>query len=166
MEKQKKRQEPKQTQEPREGEHEGLGKPEKRSKRSRLSEYIVSIVVNLILLFVFNNLLKWHVPFLTRDFVVPLTILNISITATIAANLVFIFYDPAWFLAGIRAILNIIGAIFVYILYTTFPFDFSSLASEGLVTILVRVVLILGLVGTVVGTVVELTKFIRAIAKI
>ncbi|HZD58985.1 MAG TPA: hypothetical protein VE439_00840, partial [Anaerolineae bacterium] len=77
---------------------------QEQEKGSKKSGYVAAIIINIVLLVIFNNLLNWHVPFLTGSFVIPLRILNISITATIIANLVFLAYDPAWFLALTRTV--------------------------------------------------------------
>ncbi|HZD59257.1 MAG TPA: hypothetical protein VE439_02230, partial [Anaerolineae bacterium] len=130
------------------------------------SSYVAAIIINIVLLLIFNNLLNWHVPFITRSFLIPLRILNISITATIIANLVFLVYDPAWFLALTRTVLNIIGLVFVYTLFIVFPFDFSSLTSEGLIVTLVKIVLIIGIFGTAVAVIIEFSRFVRALARI
>lgn len=108
------------------------GKSAKKRGKSRTAGYVGAVIVNLILLFIFNNLLNLGVPFLTEEFVVPLRILNI------------------------------IGVVVVYTFYATFPFDFSPLASEELVTTIVRILLILGLVGAAIGIVAEFSKFIKA----
>lgn len=41
-------------------------------KRAKKPGYIGAIIVNLILLYVANNLLNWHVPFLTNSFIAAL----------------------------------------------------------------------------------------------
>jgi|GEM_PF-722110 len=140
-------------------------RPKERSRGQKRFGYAVAIIVNLILLYVANNLLAWRVPFITSDFVVPLRYLNISLIATAVANLLFFFYDPDWFLGFTRIGLNIVGIIVSLSLYVTFPFDLSSLASEGILTLLVRFALILGIVGSTIGVIAEFVKFIKAISE-
>lgn len=138
--------------------------PKERSPRQRRAGYVAAIIINLILLYVANNLLAWRVPFITSEFVVPLQYLNISLIATAIANLLFFYYDPDWFLAISRTALNVIGVIVAYVFYTTFPFDFSSFGAEGLFTLLARIALILGIVGSVIGVIAEGVKFMQAIS--
>jgi hypothetical protein len=135
------------------------------SKSIRAACYIITIIVNLIVLYVANNLLNWHVPFLTREFTAVLPVLTISITATIIANLAFLLYDSDWFLALARSAINVIGVVVAYTFYTTFPLDFSSLASAGFVMTVAGVVLILGIIGSVIGVIVEFSKFIGAMLR-
>lgn len=137
-------------------------KPKERSRTQKRVGYVAAIIVNFILLYLVNNLLAWRVPFLTSEFVVPLRYLNISLGATMVANLLFLSYDPKWFLAITRTALNVIGIVVSYSLYVTFPFDLSSLASEGLFTLIVRIALILGIVGAAIGAIVEFVNFIKA----
>lgn len=138
--------------------------PEKQEKpkRPRKVGYVFAIIFNLIVLYIVNNLLGWGAPFLTRQFIVPLSVLNISIVASVIANLVFLWYDSDWFLAITRTALNIIGVVVGYTFYSIFPFDFSPLASARIVTIIVRVLLIIAIIGSVIGVVVEFSKFIKA----
>lgn len=98
--------------------------------RNPISGYIWAIIVNAGLLYVFNNLLAWKVPYLASNFIASLWILNISIGAVIFANLLFIIYDAGWFKYLLKIILNGINFTFIYTLYTTFPFDFSGLSRD------------------------------------
>jgi hypothetical protein len=127
--------------------------------RPHQPKYIWAIVVNLVVLYIFNNLQNWHVPILTDSWVACLWILNISITATIAANILWLFYHEDWFRALLKVGLNLISFIFLYVLYKIFPFNFFCYG--GNTTALVfRIVIIIGLVGLVIGTIVELFHFI------
>lgn len=149
------------------GEHiaynkESREKPKERSRTQKRVGYVAAIIVNFILLYLVNNLLAWRVPYITSEFVVPLRYLNISLGATMVANLLFLSYDPEWFLAITRMALNVIGIVVSYSLYVTFPFDLSSLASEGVFTVLLRIALILGIVGSAIGVIAEFVKFMKA----
>lgn len=126
-------------------------------RRQRKIDYIVAVFVNVILLYVFNSLLRWHVPFLTPAFTASLWIFNLSVSLTIAANLTFlIVYREPWFKALIRLPINILGLIFLYLLYLSFPFDFTG-HSVGWPFVF-RTALVLGMFGVCIGIVVDLFK--------
>ncbi len=127
-----------------------------KDKEVRRSEFVIAIVVNIILLYIFNNLLNWHISFIASSFQNVLWIINLSIGFNIIFNVLFIFYQPEWFRDSLQIILNILGFLVVYFLYTVFPFNFNQiLISYGL-----KFALILIMLGIVVGTVYQILKLI------
>lgn len=124
--------------------------------KERTVEYIVTIIVNLILLYVFNNLLNWHIYFITPAFNEVLWIINLSIIASIIGNALLLLYHPEWSRHVTKIILNIIAFIVVYFLYKVFPFNFNNSFLNGGLTIL----LILGMIGLAVAIIVEFVQLI------
>lgn len=116
--------------------------------------YVVTIIVNFILLFVFNNLLNWRVPFLTESFVTPLLFFNASFAAGIIGNALFLIYDARWIRHIVQIILNVISFAAIYVLFNVFPFNFPS----ELWDLVAQIVLILTLVGISIGTIVEVVR--------
>jgi hypothetical protein len=127
-----------------------------KEKEPKTSEFIAVIVVNLIFLYIVNNLLSWNLSFITSSFQDVLWIFNLSITATIVGNMLFLIYHPTWLRSIIQIILNILGFLVVYYLYTVFPFVFSN----GLVTFSLKFALIVTMVVMVIVTIVEVVKLI------
>lgn len=119
-------------------------------KKTKKSEYVISIIVNVIILYIANNLLAWHVSFITDNWTAPLWILNISIVLTIISSLIFLFYDKNWLKGSLRTIINLVSVVFLITFYTVFPLDVSS----GWASI-IKILLIIGIVGTVFATLVE-----------
>lgn len=131
-----------------------ISRPPRRQKRI---DYIAAILANIILLYVFNSLLRWGLPFLTPSFTASLWILNVSLSATIIANLIFLtLYREPWFKALLRLFLNGLGLVFLYLLYLTFPFDFSG--HSGNWSFVFRTGIVLGMVGVSIGIIVEFLK--------
>ena len=115
-------------------------------------EYIVAIIFNLILLFVFNNLLNWHVYFITSTFNEVLWIINLSIVVTIIGNFFMLLYRPDWFRHVTKIFLNIVAFAAVYIVYKVFPFNFNNaFLNWGL-----SALLILAMIGIVIAIIVEI----------
>ncbi|MFA0834523.1 MAG: hypothetical protein ACC609_11015 [Methanobacterium formicicum] len=127
-----------------------------KQKEPKTSEFIVAIIANLIFLYIVNNLLSWNLSFIAPSFQDVLWIFNISISATIIGNIIFLIYHPTWFRSIIRIILNILGFLVVYYLYTVFPF----IISNYLVTFSVKFALIVAMVVMVIATIVEIVKLI------
>jgi hypothetical protein len=126
------------------------------------SGYVIAIVINLIMMFVANNILSWGwFPFLTDDFTSLLPLINISLAATILANVCYLAFDPAWFKSLTQIGLNLISLIVSIRFYQVFPFDFST--SQFNWETVTRVVIILAIVGTGIAIVVESVKLIRSV---
>ena len=132
-----------------------------KEKEPKSSEFIAAIVVNLIVLYIVNNLLSWNLSFITASFQDVIWIFNLSLSATIIANIIFLIYHPGWLRSIIRIILNILGFLVAYYLYTVFPFTFSN----NLVTFSLEFALIVAMVVMVIVTIVEIVKFILRIIK-
>jgi len=127
-----------------------------RKKSSRRAGYIGNIVWNLIFLFVLNNLVNWHVPFIAPSWVAVLWAINLSLGTTILANIVFLAFDPRWFRHAAQIVLNLLALLSTYVIYIIFPFE---LPGEP-VTLIFRVCLIIAMVVTAIGIVIELVKLV------
>jgi hypothetical protein len=128
----------------------------------RRAGYVAAIVVNLVLLFVANNLLAWDlVPFLTDDFTRVLWLISISLLATIVVNLAYLWYDPAWFKSLCQIGLGGISMLVAIRTYQVFPFDFSAYQFDW--ERLARFVIVLSMVAIGIGVVVEAVKLVRSL---
>jgi hypothetical protein len=128
-----------------------FSKRDKKGKWSKKSEYVGAIIVNLILLYIFNNLLNWHIYFITNAFNEVLWIINLAIIATIIGNILLLMYNPEWFHHVMKIILNIFAFNALYALYNVFPFSFNSFLIDWSVII----ALIFVMVGIAIATIVE-----------
>jgi hypothetical protein len=124
---------------------------ERNRKNIEKSEYVIAIIVNLILLYVFNNLLNWHVYFITNALNEVLWIINLSIIAAIIGNALLLSYNPEWFRHVMKTILNIFAFVAVYFLYKVFPFNFNNPSLNWGLNIL----LILIMIGLAIAIIVE-----------
>ena len=133
-------------------------------RRSKRPGYVIAILVNIALLVVANSILEWNVlPFLTQDFTRVLALLNVSLSATIAANLAFLFFDPDWFTGLCGMVLAAIGIAVGVLFLAVFPFDFSAYSFDW--ALVAKVLIILGIVGTSIGFIAETVKLLRALAR-
>jgi len=128
-------------------------------KRPGKAGYIGTIVANIVLMFIVNNILKWGVPFFTREFTKVLWIINLSLSLTIACNIIYLIYDRAWFRNLTQMFLNTLSLLATYITYKVFPFDFSKVTGFPFLGLLVRVALIFIMVITFIAAIAELMKF-------
>ena len=136
-----------------------LKKSIKDEKEVRTSEFIIAIVVNIIFFYIFNNLLNWHLNFITNSFQDVLWIINLTLGFTIIVNALYLFYHPKWLRDSLQIIINILGFLVVYFLYTVYPFNFSQIfISYGL-----KLVLILIMLAIIAATVYQIMQLILRI---
>ena len=118
--------------------------------------YICAIVANLAVLWVFRNLPNWDVRFITAEWLDVLPALEHSIYGTIAAHLLYIFYDARWFRRLGQIGMNVLSFLAVRRLYRVFPFDFEI----GGVELGLRIGLIAATLGLVIASVVEIARLV------
>lgn len=133
-----------------------------KEKEAKTSEFIGAIIVNIIFLYIVNNLLSWNLTFIAPSFQDVLWIFNISIVATIIGNILFLIYHPGWFRSIIQIILNILGFTVVYYLYTIFPF----ILSHYWVALTLKFALILAMVVLVIVSIFEVVRLILRALKL
>lgn len=126
-------------------------------QRSNRAGYVIAIVINLVLLFVFHQLPNWNLPFITQAWPDVLWAFDLSIGATIAANLAYLAYDTPWFKHITQIVLNILALVVIYTLYRVFPFDFGPTGDW-----IARIVLLIGLFGVGVAVIIEVIGLIRS----
>lgn len=131
-------------------------------EKSKKSEYIAAIIFNLIFLYIFNNLLNWHIYFITNSFNEVLWIINLSIIVSIIGNALLLVYDPVRFRHLVKIIMNMVSFVAVYLVYDVFPFNFyNSFYNWGF-----SILLILVMLGIIIGTIVEIYLLITGKPKI
>ncbi len=103
--------------------------------------YIITILINLGLMYAANHLLEWNVPFLTEDFAQCLWAINLSFGVTIFINFIFMVFDRRWFRSFMESINSVFSFISGYVFYRVFPLDLPNgmarWANMGLVILLV-----------------------------
>jgi len=128
-------------------------------KKQKKSEYIVEIIVNVIILYVANMLLAWHVPYLTAEWTASLWILNLSLVVGIASAAFLLFYDRNWFKSILKIVSNVLGVVFQLTVLYVFPLDFSSLSYGTTLELIIKVILVIGIIGTIISIIVNFFRF-------
>ncbi|MDI7276183.1 MAG: hypothetical protein QME94_09395 [Anaerolineae bacterium] len=123
--------------------------------------YVAAILVNAVLLFILHSIPRWNLPFITAEYPQVLWAFDLSIGATIAANLTYLVYDAPWYLHLTRAILSVLAFVVAIVLFSVFPFAFGAPALD----LLARVLLVLAMVGSAIGAIVEFVQFVRAVSR-
>jgi hypothetical protein len=115
-----------------------------------------------------NGVTTWtRDPILNQDIHQWLPILNVALLVGIAGNIMTIVWDKYLLREPVKIIIDIFTLAAIISLISIFPFDFSSFPdalSIDATTTGVKVVLIIAAVGTGIGILVRLIKFIANIS--
>ncbi len=136
--------------------------PRTTSSASRRVGYAVAVAINGVLLYLVNVWPGWQIiPFLTEDFRDVLGLVNASLIAGMVVNLFNLLLDWRWVRAVGDLVTLGIGLAGLVLFWQVFPFDFPGGFDWSL---LVRIVIVLAMVGTVIGIIVQVVTLIRSLA--
>ena len=125
---------------------------------------VATVVVNLVVMWVVNQLPEWEwPPFLTPEFEDLLPYINASIIATIVVNVVWLVRDPPVLEHLGQIVLNGFSFVAAVRTWQLFPFDFSRYSFDW--ELIARILIGLGLFGLAVATIVEVVGFARSLAR-
>jgi hypothetical protein len=127
---------------------------------SHRAGHVVAVLVNLLVLYLVNVRPGWDaVPFLTAETTQVLPWVNASLWVTVVAESLYVAWDTGWFRALGDIVTTSVGLAALVKLWEVFPLDVT-----GTWEVLARVVLVLGVVGSLVGIGIALARLIRSLA--
>ena len=127
------------------------------SAGARRAGYCIAIAFSAALLIVLNGRPGWQaMPFLTSDTGQVLWLVNLSLAAGIAANAVYLAYDPPWLKSLGDLTTTGIGLAAAIRIWQVFPFALSSGWSTA-----VRVLLAVAIAGSCIALVVQIVSLMR-----
>ncbi|MGA5298385.1 hypothetical protein ACPCHT_00570 [Nucisporomicrobium flavum] len=123
--------------------------------------YTVAAAVNVVLLYLINVRPGWDaVAFLTPDTTLVLGLVNASLIVGLVVDALQFVHDPPWMVALGSLTTTAVGIAVMVRLWQVFPFDFADAAvAWGTV---VRVVLAVGIAGSIIALVVQVVALFRA----
>lgn len=133
------------------------------SPAARRFGYLVAAGINLALLFLIHVRPGWRVlPFLTEATTEVLPLVNLQLCTAVAINLIWIAVDPRWLRALGELATAVVGLAATARVLEVFPFAFDPAGVPW--ESLVRVLLWVGIVGSVIAVLVNVARLIRAMA--
>ena len=130
------------------------------SAGARRAGYGIAILFGAALLVILNGSPGWQaIPFLTSGTSQVLWLVNLSLAAGIAANLVYLAYDPPWLKSLGDLATTGIGLAAAIRIWQVFPFDLSSGWSTA-----VRALLVIVIAGSCIALVVQVVALARWLA--
>lgn len=132
-------------------------------RASRRFGYLVAVAINAAMLYAVNRWPGWEeVSFLTDETRRVIDLLNASIVVGITANVVYFVRDPRWLKALGDLLTTTVGIVVLVRLWQVFPFDFPDGSVDW--TLIARIVLVVGIVGSGIGIIAALVSFVRALS--
>ncbi|MFG1609723.1 hypothetical protein [Actinoplanes sp. NPDC049265] len=123
---------------------------------ARRAGYLISVAVNVMLLWLINVSPGWAVvPVLTAGTVHVLTLINASLIAGVVVNALQVAYDPPWLVNLGGLVTTGIGVAAMIRLWQVFPFAFTGSFDWAM---LARILLVLGIAGSLVAMVVQVAR--------
>lgn len=130
------------------------------TRASRRVGYVISVVVNAVLLFLITVAPGWQwVPFLTEEFERVLVLTNVSLWVGIVAGAINFIVDRAALRAFLELVTTVIALVLSVRMWQVFPFGFAGAGFPW--ETFVRGLLILAIVGTSIAIVVQLVVLVR-----
>ena len=127
------------------------------SAGGRRAGYGLIVVLSAALLVVLNGWPGWEaMPFLTGATSQVLWLVNLSLAASIAANVVYLAYDRPWLRSLGDLATSGIGLAVAIRVWQVFPFDLSSGWSAA-----ARVLLVVGIAGSCIALVIQIVSLAR-----
>lgn len=137
-------------------------KPDKRlPKKYRIIGHLVVVIIFLLLMYVFNNLIKWEAQLITPDWSKVLPILNISLGLTVFAHLIFLFYDTKKFQWVIQIILDIVSIFVLYRLFVIYPFKFELFFGQAWLNSGFKIFLPFAMAAAIIAIITRLVKLLK-----
>jgi hypothetical protein len=123
--------------------------------------YVIGAVVNIAMLVAVNVWPGWEaVPFLTAETPDVLPLVSLSLASAVVANIVYLVNDAPWVRALGGLVTTGVGLAALVRILDVFP-----VVEGGTVEVVARILLVVGLVGSVIGIVVQLVAFVRAVIR-
>ncbi len=128
------------------------------AQATRRTGYVIGALVNLVLLYLVNVWPGWEaVPFLTDATTRVLALVDATMIVGLVVYLGYLVYDSPRAVALGGVLTTGIGLVTMIRFWQVFPFDFGDTAWP----VVARILLVVGLVGSVIGLLVQLGRLFR-----
>lgn len=120
------------------------------------------MLLDAALLVLVNQWPGWEaLPFLTTDTRLVIGLVNASIIVSLAANLVYLAWDPRWLKTLGDAVTTAVGLLAMVRIWQVFPFEFADGSVDW--PLIAQVALGLGIAGVAIGIVANAVGLVKAV---
>ena len=134
------------------------------SPAARRVGYTFAVLLNIAFLWAVNIWPGWAVvPFLTDATAAVIGAVNACIWVNLVVNAVYVLDDNAWikFLGTLAT--NVVGIFAMLRIWDVFPFDFGDAGFDW--ELVTRVILVLGIAGSVIAMIVAVVTLAKALSR-
>jgi hypothetical protein len=125
--------------------------------------YAIAVLFNAAVIWLVNVWPGWEsLSFLTEETPQVLVLVNVSLVVSAVVNVVYFGYDPPWVVALGAMLTTGLGLAALIRIWQVFPFDFGGTFDWAAVA---RVLLVVGMAGSVIGLLVQFGQLIRAVGR-
>jgi hypothetical protein len=139
----------------------------RRSRQSvgaRRAGYLVGIIVGAVLLLVLNVWPGWQaLPVLTSATTQVLWLVNFSLAAGVAVNLIYLAHDPPWLRSLGDLATAAIGLAAAIRIWQVFPFDFQGYWAGW--SLVVRALLVVTIVAACIGIIAHVASLASRVGR-
>ena len=121
--------------------------------KNRKAEYIATIIVNLIWLFIINKVPDWDLKFINDRYMAVLWALNLNVFIQIGGNLIMLIFSLRFVRYLAKMVMEAANFFVMLLLYYIYPFDFSEVAGWFFLDKVIPWLLIIGMVVSAVNVI-------------
>ncbi len=134
------------------------------SPATRRFGYAVAAMMNIVFLWVVNIWPGWEaVPFLTAGTAAVIGAVNACIWVNLVVNVLYAIDDGPWIKFFGTLASNVMGIVAMLRMWDVFPFDFGGATFDW--ALLARVILVVGIAGSVIAMIVAVVTLAKALAQ-
>lgn len=131
--------------------------PSRPSPATRRTGYVLAILINATVLYAIHYWPGWQrISFLTSGTTRVLDWVTAALIAGIAANIVYLRFDPQWLRSLGDLAITGIGFVAIIRIWQVFPFDFGNASLDRVA----RVALAVGFFGSIVAMIVQVVVLV------
>ncbi len=147
-----------------EGLNEKSGRPFRRRKKKveaplKTSSLIIGLSGAFLFWLISQNLPGWGAVFITKNYEMILPVLKIALIVFVFGNFLLLFCRERKFKNTVRILQNVFSFIFIYKVYSLYPFSFSYLTGSSVSDFVARAGLIAILAGLGAMVIMESLEF-------
>jgi hypothetical protein len=137
------------------------GPKERMARKYRILGHLLLVIIFSLMMYVFNNMIRWEAQVINSDWSKVLSIINISLGLTIFAHLIFLFYDPKKLQSAVQIILDVLSIIVLYRLFVVYPFRFELFFEQAWLNSGFKIILPFLIAFTIIDIIVRLAKLLK-----
>jgi len=126
-------------------------------KSMKRTEIVFSLIANVLLMFIVNNLLNWNLAFVLPKFKNVIWAANLAFGVAILGYLFLLIADGSRKEAVTKITINLFWLNFSYVLYLVFPFDFAAIGIDWLNPLL-KFLIVFSIIAMIIAILIEISK--------